>query len=234
MLELKDVSVRYGAIQALDGISLRIGKEQLVAILGANGSGKTTLLKTISGLLEPHSGSILFEGRELSKRPPEEIVRLGIAHVPEGRGIFPGLTVRENLLAGAHTRRSRGEVREDYKKVLVMFPLLVPREKQLGGTLSGGEQQMLAIGRALMSRPRLLLADEVSLGLAPAITRHVYANLIRLKELGITLMVVEQNANMALKFADYVYVLKHGRRVLDGDRGELSSRHELTEAYLGV
>ena len=233
MLKLSGVTVDYGPIRALENATLSVARGQLVAILGANGSGKTTLLKTISGLLRPVEGSIELEGADITKRSPEEIVRGGIAHVPEGRCIFPGLTVRENLLVGAHTRK-RGEIREDYDAVLETFPLLVPRVTQLGGTLSGGEQQMLAIGRALMSRPRLLLADEVSLGLAPATTRHVFYNLIRLKGRGITLVIVEQNANMVLKFADYIYVLKHGRIVLEGKSDELSSKRELTEAYLGV
>lgn len=233
MLKLSGVTVDYGPIRALEDVTLAVARGQLVAILGANGSGKTTLLKTISGLLRPVAGSIELEGTDMTKRSPEEIVRSGIAHVPEGRCIFPDLTVRENLLAGAYTRK-RGEIRKDYDAVLEMFPLLVPRVTQLGGTLSGGEQQMLAIGRALMSSPRLLLADEVSLGLAPATTRHVFYHLIRLKERGITLIIVEQNANMVLKFADYIYVLKHGRIVLEGKSEELSSKRELTEAYLGV
>ncbi len=233
MLELSGVTVDYGPVRALDGATLSVERGQLVAILGANGSGKTTLLKTISGLLRPVRGSIALEGADITREPPEAIVRRGIAHVPEGRCIFPDLTVRENLLAGAHTRK-RSEVREDYDAVLETFPLLGPRTGQYGGTLSGGEQQMLAIGRALMSRPRLLLADEVSLGLAPATTRHVFYHLVRLKERGITLVVVEQNANMVLKFADYIYVLKHGRIVLEGKGNELASRRELTEAYLGI
>lgn len=233
MLKLSGITVEYGPIRALEDVTLAVARGQLVAILGANGSGKTTLLKTISGLLRPVAGSIELEGTDMTKRSPEEIVRSGIAHVPEGRCIFPDLTVRENLLAGAYTRK-RGEIRKDYDAVLEMFPLLVPRVTQLGGTLSGGEQQMLAIGRALMSSPRLLLADEVSLGLAPATTRHVFYHLIRLKERGITLIIVEQNANMVLKFADYIYVLKHGRIVLEGKSEELSSKRELTEAYLGV
>src|SRR6202158_1267660 len=234
MLELSGVTVRYGAITALQEIDLEVRQGQFVSILGANGAGKTTLLRTISGLVKPQTGSIALGGRSIASEDPESIVRQGIVHVPEGRGIFPDLTVRENLLVGAYTRRDRAEIRVDYAWIMETFPALARRERQEGSTLSGGEQQMLAIGRGLMARPRILLADEVSLGLAPAITRQVFEELVRLRARGITLVVVEQTAQLVLKVADFVYVLKHGRVVLKGKRDELSSARELTEAYLGV
>ena len=215
-------------------MSLKVEPGTLVAILGANGAGKSTLLRTISGLVRPRAGSVMFDGRDLGAASPERIVGLGIVQVPEGRGIFPDLTVRENLLVGAHSRRGAGAIRADYAEIMGMFPPLARRERQDGSMLSGGEQQMLAIGRALMARPKLLLADEVSLGLAPVITRQVFDQLLKLRARGITLVVVEQNANLVLKAADYVYVLKHGRIVLSGTPGQLATDRELTEAYLGV
>ena len=233
MLEISKLTVDYGSINALQDVSLRIGSGQMVGILGANGAGKTSLLRTISGLARPSSGTIQLDGQDIGKLLPEAIVRLGIVHVPEGRGIFPDLTVRENLLVGAHTRRGRAEVNADYDRMLEMFPLLARREKQDGSTLSGGEQQMLALGRALMARPTLLLADEVSLGLAPVITKQVFGHLQALRESGIAILVVEQSAHLVMKMADYVYVLKHGRVVLEGKADEMASHRELTEAYLG-
>jgi branched-chain amino acid transport system ATP-binding protein len=233
MLEIDDLAVDYGPIRALHGVSLRVKRGQLVGILGANGAGKTTLLRTVSGLVRARSGSIRFEGQPIEAVKPDAIVRLGIAHVPEGRGIFPDLTVRENLLVGAHTRAARAEVLADSARMLAMFPLLARREKQEGSTLSGGEQQMLALARALMGRPRLLLADEVSLGLAPVITKQVFGHLQRLREEGMTIVVVEQNAHLVMAMADQVYVLKHGRLAMHGTPAELASRRELTEAYLG-
>ena len=234
MLEIDALTVDYGPIRALHDVALKVERGQLVGILGANGAGKTTLLRTISGLVRAKSGSIRLEGREIGATRPDEIVRLGIAHVPEGRGIFPDLSVRENLLVGAHTRTSRAEIAADSARMLEMFPALARREKQEGSTLSGGEQQMLALARALMGRPRLLLADEVSLGLAPVITRQVFGHLQMLREQGITIVVVEQNAHLVMRLADHVYVLKHGRLVMHGTPAELASRRELTEAYLGA
>ena len=234
MLEIEHLNVRYGPIHALHDVSVRVGTGQLIGILGANGAGKTSLLKTISGLVRADSGSMTFEGDDLRQRKPEHIVRAGISHVPEGRGIFPDLTVRENLMAGAHSRKDYSAVLQDYQSMLTMFPSLQSREKQDGSTLSGGEQQMLAIGRALMSRPRLLLADEVSLGLSPLITQQVFAHLKALRARGITILIVEQNANLVLKTADYIYVLKHGRVVLEGTSQTLAHNKALTEAYLGV
>lgn len=233
MLEINDLCVSYGAIRALQNVSLKVGAGQLVGILGANGAGKTSLLRTISGLVRAGSGTIRFDGGDIGRTKPEHIVRLGIAHVPEGRGMFPDLTVRENLLAGAHTRRSRSEIAHDYARMLEMFPSLARREKQDSSTLSGGEQQMLALARALMSRPRLLLADEVSLGLAPVITKQVFAHLQTLRELGMTILVVEQNAHLVLKLADQVYVLKHRRVEMQGTAQAMSTHPELTKAYLG-
>ncbi|MFM0512151.1 ABC transporter ATP-binding protein [Paraburkholderia sp. RL17-373-BIF-A] len=233
MLEVDDLSVSYGPVRALSNVSLKVERGQLVGILGANGAGKTSLLRTISGLVRAKSGAIRFDGSDIGKTRPERIVRMGIAHVPEGRGMFPDLTVRENLLAGAHTRQQRGEIADDYAKMLEMFPSLARREKQDSSTLSGGEQQMLAIARAMMSRPRLLLADEVSLGLAPVITKQVFAHLQSLRDAGITVVVVEQNAHLLLKMADHVYVLRHGRVELQGSAQAMSSHPELTKAYMG-
>ncbi len=234
MLEIRGISVRYGAIEALTEVSLTVEPGSFVTVLGANGAGKSTLLRTISGQLRPHAGSIRWNGAQIGGLKPEQVVRLGIAQVPEGRGIFPELTVRENLRIGAYSRRDRGALGAEYDDVLAIFPSLAQRERQLGYTLSGGEQQMLAIGRALMSRPKLLLADEVSLGLAPVVVRAVFEQLARLRSRGVTLIAVEQNARLALRFADYVYVLKHGRLAIEGRSADLTDSSELVEAYLGV
>ena len=233
MLEISGLSVDYGPIAALRDVSLRVAEGQLVGILGANGAGKTSLLRTISGLVRASAGSIRFGGAEIGQVRPDEIVRRGIVHVPEGRGIFPDLTVRENVLVGAHSRRAGAEIAADYERMLEMFPSLARREQQDGSTLSGGEQQMLALARALMGRPKLLLADEVSLGLAPVITKQVFGHLQALREQGMTILVVEQNAHLLLKMADYIYVLKQGRVALEGKASEMASHRELTEAYLG-
>ena len=233
MLEVSGLSVSYGPIVALREVSLRVAKGQLVGILGANGAGKTSLLRTISGLVRASAGSIRFGGAEIGPVRPDEIVRRGIVHVPEGRGIFPDLTVRENVLVGAHSRRASAEIAADYKRMLEMFPSLARRENQEGSTLSGGEQQMLALARALMGRPKLLLADEVSLGLAPVITKQVFGHLQALREQGMTILVVEQNAHLLLKMADYIYVLKQGRVALEGKASEMASHRDLSEAYLG-
>ncbi|MBP6019004.1 MAG: ABC transporter ATP-binding protein [Burkholderiaceae bacterium] len=233
MLEISNMSVKYGAIQALTDVSLRVGQGQLVGILGANGAGKTTLLKAISGIVNQSGGSITFKNQVITKRTPNDIVRMGIAHVPEGRGIFPDLTVRENLIVGAHSQSKRSQIHADYLSMLEMFPSLARRESQDGSMLSGGEQQMLALARALMARPTLLLADEISLGLAPVITQQVFEHLKALRERGITVMLVEQNANLVMKNADYIYVLKHGQIVLEGTATELAAKRELADAYLG-
>jgi branched-chain amino acid transport system ATP-binding protein len=234
MLEISGLSVSYGPIAALRNVSLSVAQGQLVGILGANGAGKTSLLRTVSGLVRAQAGTMRFDGRDIGRLRPEEIVRGGIVHVPEGRGIFPDLTVRENLLVGAHSRRGGVEIKTDYDRMLQIFPSLARREKQEGSTLSGGEQQMLALARSLMGRPKLLLADEVSLGLAPVITKQVFAHLHDLRQQGMTVLVVEQNAHLVLKMADYVYVLKQGRVVLEGKSEAMASHRELTEAYLGA
>jgi branched-chain amino acid transport system ATP-binding protein len=232
MLEVSRLTVRYGAVEALCDVSVRVPAGGFVAILGANGAGKSTLLRAISGLARPDSGAITLDGEAITGLKPEAIVRRGISHVPEGRGVFPDLTVAENLAMGAYARRSEHAAR--YASVLATFPALARRERQPGYTLSGGEQQMLAIGRALMSAPSVLTADELSLGLAPVIVNQVFATLTEARRSGVTLLVVEQNARLALKFADYLYVLKHGRVVLEGVREELERSAALVDAYLGV
>jgi branched-chain amino acid transport system ATP-binding protein len=233
MLEIAGLNVRYGAVEALRDVSIKVGPGSLVAILGANGAGKSTLLRTISGVVGAASGSIALLGKAIGGLAPEEIVRRGVSHVPEGRGIFPDLTVKENLMIGAYTRRGQN-LSDDYGKVMQMFPPVARRERQFGYTLSGGEQQMLAIGRALMAAPKLLLADELSLGLAPIIVKQVFAKLDEVRKTGITVLVVEQNARLAMKFADYLYVLKYGRVVMEGSRAEFERSTDLVDAYLGV
>jgi branched-chain amino acid transport system ATP-binding protein len=233
MLEIANLSVRYGAVEALRDVSINVGAGSLVAILGANGAGKSTLLRAVSGVVNAASGSIALLGKTISGLSPEEIVRRGVSHVPEGRGIFPDLTVKENLMIGAYARRGRN-LAADYGKVMQMFPPIARRERQYGYTLSGGEQQMLAIGRALMAAPQVLLADELSLGLAPIIVKQVFAKLDEVRKAGITVLVVEQNARLAMKFADYLYVLKYGRVVMEGSRQEFERSTDLVDAYLGV
>ena len=233
MLEVAALAVRYGAVEALKGVSLKVEAGQFVAILGANGAGKSTLLRAISGIAPVRSGTVRFLGQDVTGRAPEKLVGAGIVHVPEGRGIFPDLSVRDNLRMGAYSRRRGGGLDPDYRRIVETFPILARREAQAGYSLSGGEQQMLAIGRALMGAPKLLLADEVSLGLAPVIVKQVFAVLDDIKSRGIGLLVVEQNARIALRHADYVYVLKSGRIVLEGPRDEIASSGSLVEAYLG-
>jgi branched-chain amino acid transport system ATP-binding protein len=233
MLEVTDLSVRYGSVEALHGVSIKVEAGQLVAILGANGSGKSTLLRAISGIARTASGTIALGGTAITGLRPEEIVRRGIAHVPEGRGILPDFTVRENLMIGAYVRRGQ-DVSPDYRRIMAMFPAIERREGKLGYTLSGGEQQMLAIGRALMAAPQVLLADELSLGLAPIVVRQVFAKLDEVRKAGVTVLVVEQNARLAMKFADYLYVLKYGRVVMEGAREMFEQSTSLVDAYLGA
>ena len=233
MLEVTHLNVRYGSVEALRDVSVRVGTGQLVAILGANGSGKSTLLRAISGIARAGSGTIALDGTAITGLTPEQIVRRGIAHVPEGRGILPDFTVRENLMIGAYVRRGQ-DVSADYRRIMQMFPAIERRERKLGYTLSGGEQQMLAIGRALMAGPRVLLADELSLGLAPIIVRQVFSQLDQVRRAGVTVLVVEQNARLAMKFADYLYVLKYGRVVMEGAREEFERSTDLVDAYLGA
>jgi branched-chain amino acid transport system ATP-binding protein len=233
MLEVSGLNVRYGSVEALRDVSIKVETGGFVAILGANGAGKSTLLRAISGIARAASGTITLRGEQIAGLSAEEIVRRGVSHVPEGRGIFPDLTVSENLMIGAYVRRGQN-VSADYSRVMEMFPPIERRERQFGYTLSGGEQQMLAIGRALMAAPKLLLADELSLGLAPIIVKQVFAKLDEVRTAGITVLVVEQNARLAMKFADYLYVLKYGRVVMEGKREKFQHSTDLVDAYLGV
>jgi branched-chain amino acid transport system ATP-binding protein len=234
MLELKDVDVRYGAIRALNGVSFRVERGELVALIGSNGAGKTTTLRTISGLLRASSGSITFEDADITRAPTDRIVGLGISQAPEGRRIFGSLSVRENLTLGAVSRKDRTGIDEELDNVFALFPLLKERLGQAGGTLSGGEQQMLAIGRALMSRPRLLLLDEPSLGLAPLMVERIFETIAELKRQGRTILLVEQNVNHALDVADRAYVMETGRITLDGPAAVLRRDPQVERSYLGA
>jgi branched-chain amino acid transport system ATP-binding protein len=234
MLELREVEVTYGNIRALKGISLRVAEGELVTLIGANGAGKSTTLKTISGLLRPKSGTLLYQGQLLDRLPPHKIVALGISHCPEGRHLFGRLTVTENLRLGAVQRRDREDVRRDIDYVYKLFPVLKERSTQLAGTLSGGEQQMLAIGRALMSRPQLLLLDEPSLGLAPILVSTIFDTIRQLKREGATILLVEQNARLALDIADRAYVMETGRVTLHGSAMELKHNPQVEHTYLGT
>ncbi|MEW6388600.1 MAG: ABC transporter ATP-binding protein [Thermodesulfobacteriota bacterium] len=233
MLEVLDLVVGYGAIRVLSGVTFRVAAGQIVALLGANGAGKTTALRAITGLVAPAGGRILFAGREIQGLPPHEIVRRGVALCPEGRRIFANLTVLENLLLGGYGRGGKEDLAGDLKWLLDTFPRLAERQKQRAGTLSGGEQQMLALARALMSRPRLLLLDEPSLGLAPLLVREVFQIIRQLNQQGTTILLVEQNAFAALEISHYAYVLENGRLVLEGPGADLLELPELREAYLG-
>jgi branched-chain amino acid transport system ATP-binding protein len=233
MLEVLNLQVSYGAIKALDGISFEVPEGGIVTLLGANGSGKTTTLRAITGMAAPVGGRIVFAGRELQGRPTHEIIRAGIALVPEGRRIFANLTVYENLLLGAYFRRDQPALARDLDFLYDTFPRLAERRTQAAGTLSGGEQQMLAVGRALMSRPRLLLLDEPSLGLAPLLVKEVFHIINLLNQRGVTILLVEQNAAAALKIAHHGYVLETGRVVLAGSGAELLAHPQLRRAYLG-
>jgi branched-chain amino acid transport system ATP-binding protein len=234
MLELRDLHVRYGSIRALQGVSLKVAQGELVALIGSNGAGKTTVLRTISGLLRPSGGTITFEAADITRAATDRIVALGISHCPEGRRIFGGLSVSENLRLGAVAQRDRQSAAADLEMVYALFPLLRERMGQAGGTLSGGEQQMLAIGRALMSRPRLLLLDEPSLGLAPLMVEHIFETIAALKAQGRTILLVEQNVHHALDIADRAYVLETGRITLDGPADVLRRDPKVEQSYLGV
>ncbi|HEY8344873.1 MAG TPA: ABC transporter ATP-binding protein [Bacillota bacterium] len=233
MLEIKEMRVAYGAIKALKGISFSVRAGEIVTLIGANGAGKSTTLKTISGLLHPQSGSITFEGKEISTAPSYEIVALGISQVPEGRRIFPRQSVLENLELGAYQRKDYKGIKEDIQRVFSYFPRLAERQNQLAGTLSGGEQQMLAIGRGLMSRPKLMLLDEPSMGLAPLLVQDIFRIIKEINANGTTILLVEQNANMALSIAKKAYVLETGKIVLSGPAEELSRNEQVRKAYLG-
>jgi branched-chain amino acid transport system ATP-binding protein len=233
MLEIDGLIARYGRITALGGISLRVEEGEIVTLIGANGAGKTTTLRAISGLIRPASGTIRFEGRELNGMAPSAIVRLGIGHAPEGRRVFPRMTVRENLDMGAYTRKGKAEIAGDLEAVLATFPRLQERLEQKAGTMSGGEQQMLAIGRAMMARPRLLLLDEPSLGLSPLYVQTIFGVIRAINERGTTVLLIEQNANQALGVASRGYVLETGRVAFEGTSASLLASEAVQAAYLG-
>jgi branched-chain amino acid transport system ATP-binding protein len=233
MLHIKDLQVKYGGIQALRGISLEVQEGRIVSLLGANGAGKSTTVRTVSGLVPISSGQIRFGDRLLNGMPPHEIERLGLVQVPEGRKIFANLTVRENLIMGAYNNRDKGDVTRTLERVFGTFPILAARLDQLGGTLSGGEAQMLAIGRAIMSRPKLLMMDEPSLGLAPMMVAEVFRVVQEIRNRGITVFLIEQNAYAALRIADHAYLLENGRIVLEGSGRELLDNPRVRQAYLG-
>ncbi|AEH46597.1 ABC transporter ATP-binding protein [Parageobacillus thermoglucosidasius] len=233
MLKVENVNVFYGNIQALKGVSLEVKEGEIVTLIGANGAGKSTLLKTISGLIKPKQGDILYEGQSIAGKAAQTIVKRGISHVPEGRRVFANMTVEENLELGAFLRKNKQEIQQDFEKVYHLFPRLYERRKQLAGTLSGGEQQMLAIGRALMARPRLLLLDEPSMGLAPLLVKTIFRIIEEINSFGTTILLVEQNANMALSVADRAYVIESGRVVLSGLAEELNDSEQVKKAYLG-
>ena len=232
MLDVRDLHVYYGEIHALKGISFRVAQGEIVTLLGNNGAGKTTTLKTLSGLLAPRRGDVLLNGASLAGAPPHGIVLKGITHVPEGRRIFNRLTVLENIEMGAYTRSDRG-IAEDMERVFAIFPRLKERRAQVAGTLSGGEQQMLAIGRALMAKPRLLLLDEPSMGLAPVLVEQIFETVQAINRQGVTILLVEQNAAMALSIAGRGYVLETGRIALEGSAADLAGNPEVRRAYLG-
>ena len=235
MLEVKNAETSYGNIMALKGITLSVSQGEIITLIGANGSGKSTTLMTICGIVPPRKGEVLFEGAPIHRRPPHEIVALGISQVPEGRRIFPLLTVAENLAMGAFLRNDKGKIAHDMEYVFSLFPILKERRHQPGGTLSGGEQQMLAISRALMARPRLLLLDEPSLGLAPLVVQLIFQIIEKInRENGTTILLVEQNANLAFKIAHRGYVLGTGRITLEGSCKELFCNEEVKRAYLGL
>jgi branched-chain amino acid transport system ATP-binding protein len=234
LLEVNGVHTFYGNIEALKGVSLEVNEGECVTLIGSNGAGKSTTLRSISGLTPPRQGSIKFEGRELAETPPQEIVSLGISQSPEGRHIFPRMTVMENLLLGAYLRKDEGDIGKDLERVFELFPRLRERQSQKGGTMSGGEQQMLAIGRALMSEPRLLLLDEPSMGIAPILVERIYETIAEINRQGTTILLVEQNANFALEVSKRGYVLETGRIVLAEDSGSLRQNPEVQKAYLGA
>lgn len=233
MLKVNDLVVRYGMIEAIKGISFEVQDGQIVTLIGANGAGKTTTMHTISGLLQPYSGSIWLDETELSKLPPHKIVREGVAQCPERRRVFASQTVEENLLLGAYTRKDKNEIQKDLENVYGLFPRLLERKKQLAGTLSGGEQQMLAMGRALMARPKIMLLDEPSMGLSPLLVKEIFHIIKDINSQGVTVLLVEQNAKMALGIADMAYVLETGKIVMSGTGEELLNSEDIKKAYLG-
>lgn len=233
MLEVKDIEVYYGVIQAIKGISFEVNEGEVIALIGANGAGKTTTLHTITGLLSPKKGSVTFEGQDITKVPAHKIVSLGMAHVPEGRRVFAELTVYQNLKMGAYTRKDKAEIEETLQMVYKRFPRLEERKNQLAGTLSGGEQQMLAMGRALMSHPKIIVMDEPSMGLSPILVNEIFDIIKEVSASGTTVLLVEQNAKKALSIADRAYVLETGKIVLEGDAKEMMNDDSIKKAYLG-
>ncbi|MGM0157454.1 branched-chain amino acid transport system ATP-binding protein [Enterococcus sp. AZ191] len=233
MLKVNDLSVHYGVIQAVRGISLEVNEGEIVTLIGANGAGKTTALRTISGLVKPSAGTIEFEGKPIQKVSPQEIVTHGISQVPEGRHVFPGLSVQENLEMGAFLRKDNEGIKKSFSEIYERFPILKERKIQDASTLSGGEQQMLAMGRALMSKPRLLLLDEPSMGLAPIFIKEIFNIIQEIQQQGTTVLLIEQNAKMALSIADRGYVIETGKIVLQGTGAELLASEEVKKAYLG-
>lgn len=233
MLEVKDLQVYYGVIQALKGVSFEVNQGEVIALIGANGAGKTTTLHTLTGLLQPKGGSIIFEGVDITKVPAHKIVEMGIAHVPEGRRVFSQLSVYENLIMGAYTRKDKKEIAESLANVYKRFPRLEERKNQRAGTLSGGEQQMLAMGRALMSNPKMIVMDEPSMGLSPIFVNEIFDIIEKVSASGTTVLLVEQNAKKALSIADRAYVLETGKIALSGDAKELMNDDSIKKAYLG-
>jgi branched-chain amino acid transport system ATP-binding protein len=233
MLTVENVTANYGHVQALKGVSLQVEDREVVTLIGSNGAGKSTLLKTISGILKPHAGKIVFNGEAIQNLPPEKIIAKGIAHCPEGRKVFSELSVRENLEMGAYLQRSKSAVEEKINAIYQSFPILRERQNQMAGTLSGGEQQQLAIARALMLNPKMVLFDEPSLGLAPILVGLVEDILVKLKQEGHTILLVEQNANMALRVSEHAYVIETGRIILKGSSSELKRDERVMKAYLG-
>ncbi|HJC79670.1 ABC transporter ATP-binding protein [[Ruminococcus] torques] len=233
MLEVKDLEVYYGVIQAIKGISFHVDKGEIIALIGANGAGKTTTLHTVTGLISPKNGHVLFEGKDITKIPAHKIVSMGMAHVPEGRRVFAELSVYENLKMGAYTRKDKNEIEESLKNVYKRFPRLEERKNQMAGTLSGGEQQMLAMGRALMSKPKIILMDEPSMGLSPIMVNEIFDIIRSVSESGTTVLLVEQNAKKALSIADRAYVLETGKIVLEGKAKDLLEDDSIKKAYLG-
>lgn len=233
MLEIKNLEVYYGVIRAIKGISFEVNEGEVIALIGANGAGKTTTLQTITGMLKPKSGEIIFEGTDITKIPGHKIVSMGMAHVPEGRRVFAQLSVYENLKLGAYTRKDKNEIEESLEKIYQSFPRLKERRNQLAGTLSGGEQQMLAMGRALMSKPKIVLMDEPSMGLSPILVEEIFKIIRDISASGTTVLLVEQNAKKALEIADRGYVLETGNIVLSGDAKDMMNNDSIRKAYLG-
>lgn len=232
MLELKNLNVYYGAIHALKSLNVKINEGEIVTLIGANGAGKSTTLKAVSGLIKPRSGEIIFDGKNINALSAPDIVKLGMVHVPEGRRIFSTMSVLENLEMGAYTKSNKAEIAEDIEKAYTYFPILKERREQLAGTLSGGEQQMLAIARGLMSRPKMILLDEPSMGLAPIIVSEIFEIIRTINKSGMTVLLVEQNANMALKIADRAYIIRTGEIELEGKASELLNDESVKNAYL--